>query len=105
MCVQLILSSLKCGLSTKLFRATSAIIEENAAYDYTCLNPNTTRVNPSMQKKIRSMIRSNTTYWQTKMLNLDLTCFNTYNVKSIFGAFFVGNTDAYTAIINKEWSK
>jgi len=39
------------------------------------------------------------------MLNLELTCFNNYDVKSIFGAFFVGNTDAYTAMINKERSK
>ena len=39
------------------------------------------------------------------MLNLDLTCFHNYNVKSIFGAFFVGNTDAHTAMINKERSK
>jgi len=28
------------------------------------------------------------------MLNLDLTCFNDYNVKSFLGAFYVGNTDA-----------
>jgi len=39
------------------------------------------------------------------MLNLDLTCFNNCNVKSIFGAFFVGNIDTHTAIINKERSK
>ena len=104
MCVQLTLSSSKCGLCTKLFGATSATMEENTAYDCTCLNPNTTAANPSMQKK-RSMIRSDTTHWWTKMLNLDLTCFDNHNVKCVFGAFFVGNTDACAAMTNKERSK
>jgi len=39
------------------------------------------------------------------MLNLDLTCFNNCDVKSVFGAFFVGNTDTHTGTTNKERSK
>jgi len=61
---ELCISSLQMEKQLKsLFRETSAITEENTACDYTCLNTNTTIVNPSMQKKTRWMIRSNTTYW------------------------------------------
>jgi len=67
--------------------------------------PNAAVANPSMQKQMRSMIRSNTTCWQTEMLNLDLTCFDNCDVESVFWVFFFQNTDAHAAMTIKEQAK